>query len=157
MITNNHSWSLGARLVSWLDTTAGQNPNKSLSHPKISIQLPPGHRCHPSAHRFCLARSNCVLTAFSSSVLLCVRSLCCSLCYSSLSRIENGSSAPSQFQNRNHKTPIVPRFFALYRETEFFISVNIRATLSHPSITDLRSTARRRPLGRPRVRCGFGF
>ncbi|MGZ8940574.1 MAG: hypothetical protein ACXW32_15320, partial [Limisphaerales bacterium] len=32
-----------------------------------------------------------------------------------------------------HKTPIVPQFFALYRETEFFISVNIRAILSHGS------------------------
>ena len=30
-----------------------------------------------------------------------------------------------------HKTPIVPRFFALYRETKIFLSVNIRATLSH--------------------------
>src|SRR5687767_3428900 len=32
-----------------------------------------------------------------------------------------------------HKTPIVPRFFALYRETKFFSRVNIRAILSHSS------------------------
>ena len=31
-----------------------------------------------------------------------------------------------------HKTPIVPRFFDLYRETEFFSQVYIRAILSHP-------------------------
>src|SRR5688500_5441057 len=29
-----------------------------------------------------------------------------------------------------HKTPIVPRFFALYREPKFFSRVNIHATLS---------------------------